>query len=153
MAAEREHGISFNICQKIGVIATYQTGWKKEVNLVEWNDGPAKFDIRDWDPSHTHMGKGITMYREEADRLRWILYRYFTGKGAEKDPEEIQESGVAEEVAAEEDAEKVAETEKVNAEELDTAAEMPVFPAPEKLPDIPAPEEVEEALRPSEESF
>lgn len=153
MAAERTQGISFNICQKIGVIATYQTGWKKEVNLVEWNDGPAKIDIRDWDPSHTHMGKGITLYREEADRLRWILYRYFTGKGAEKDPEEIQESGAAEEVAVEEAVEQVAVTEEANAEELDTAAEMPDFPAPEEMPDVPVSEEVEEALRPSEEPF
>lgn len=80
--AERE--ISFNIRKKIGVIATYQTGWKKEVNLVEWNGGPAKVDIRDWDPSHTHMGKGITLYPKEADRLRWLLYQYFTGAGAEK---------------------------------------------------------------------
>ena len=153
MAAERTQGISFNICQKIGVITNYQTGWKKEVNLVEWNDGPAKIDIRDWDPSHTHMGKGITLYREEADRLRWILYRYFTGKGAEKDPEEIQESGVAEEVAVEETAEQVAVSEEANAEELDTAAEMPDFPEPEEMPDAPVSEEVEEALRPSEESF
>lgn len=153
MAAERTQGISFNICQKIGVIATYQTGWKKEVNLVEWNDGPAKIDIRDWDPSHTHMGKGITLYREEADRLRWILYRYFTGKGAEKDPEEIQESGVAEEVAVEDTVEKAALTEEANAEELDTAAEMPDFPEPEEMPDAPVSEEVEEALRSPEESF
>ena len=60
---------------------------------------------------------------------------------------------MAEEVTVEEAAEKVAETEEVNAEELDTAAEMPDFPAPDELPDAPAPEEVEEALRPSEESF
>ena len=144
MATERTQGISFNICQKIGVITNYQTGWKKEVNLVEWNGGPAKIDIRDWDPSHTHMGKGITLYREEADRLRWTLYRYFTGKGAEKDPEEIQESGVAEEVATEESLEKLAVAEEADAEELDTAAEMP---------DFPVTEEVEEALQPSEEVF
>ena len=46
-ATEREREISFNICQKIGVIASYQSGWKKEANLVEWNGGPAKIDIRD----------------------------------------------------------------------------------------------------------
>lgn len=152
MAAERTQGISFNICQKIGVIATYQTGWKKEVNLVEWNDGPAKIDIRDWDPSHTHMGKGITLYREEADRLRWILYRYFTGKGAEKDPEEIQESGVAEEVAVED-----AAKEEVTAEELmESSADCETLntdPETGEVQDESVPEEVEEALRPSEESF
>ena len=78
----RDREISFNIRHRIGVINSYQSGWKKEVNLVEWNDGPAKVDIRDWDPSHTHMGKGITLFPEEADRLQWLLYRYFRGNGA-----------------------------------------------------------------------
>jgi len=79
----RENGISFHIRHRIGVLAVYQSGWRKEANLVEWNGGSAKVDIRDWDPSHEHMGKGVTLYPEEAEKLQWVLYRYFTGRGAE----------------------------------------------------------------------
>ena len=25
-------------------------GWRKEVNLISWNDAPAKVDIRNWKP-------------------------------------------------------------------------------------------------------
>lgn len=80
MTTNRE--ISFNIRQKIGVLAVYQSGWRKEVNLVEWNGGPAKVDIRDWDPKHEHMGKGVTLKPEEAEKLQWTLYRYFRGNGS-----------------------------------------------------------------------
>jgi len=81
MTTNRE--ISFNIRHKIGILAVYQSGWRKEVNLVEWNGGPANVDIRDWDPSHQHMGKGVTLRPEEAGKLQWVLYRYFTGRGGE----------------------------------------------------------------------
>lgn len=80
MTVNRE--ISFTIRQKIGILAVYQSGWRKEVNLVEWNGGPAKVDIRDWDPKHEHMGKGVTLRPEEAEKLQWTLYRYFRGNGA-----------------------------------------------------------------------
>ena len=40
-------------------------GWKKELNLVSWNGGPAKLDIREWSQDHTTMKRGITMNRRE----------------------------------------------------------------------------------------
>ena len=80
MTTNRE--ISFTIRQKIGVLAAYQNGWRKEVNLVEWNGGPAKVDIRDWDPKHEHMGKGVTLKPDEAEKLQWTLYRYLRGNGS-----------------------------------------------------------------------
>lgn len=48
----RSQEITFNIKQHLGVLETSQTGWTKEVNLVEWNGKPAKLDIREWDPDH-----------------------------------------------------------------------------------------------------
>lgn len=57
--------ISFEITKRIGVIKTYPTGWSKEINMVSWNGGQAKVDIRDWDESHEKMSKGITLTKEE----------------------------------------------------------------------------------------
>ncbi len=39
--------------------------WRKELNLISWNDKEAKYDIRDWSPEHEKMGKGITISKEE----------------------------------------------------------------------------------------
>ena len=140
-ATEREREISFNICQKIGVSASYKKKKKKEANLVEWNGGPAKIDIRDWDPSHEHMGKGITLYPEEADRLQWLLFRYFKGKGGKKREQAAQSP--AEENAAENPAEEKLQQQAIlqdGAETGDVLAQ-------------PVQEEVEEALQLPEESF
>ena len=42
--------IKFEIVQKIGVLSESATGWKKELNLIRWNDRDAKYDLRDWAP-------------------------------------------------------------------------------------------------------
>lgn len=61
--------ISYEIVKKIGVINRYPTGWSKEINLVSWNEGPAKYDIRDWAPDHEHMSRGATLTEQELARL------------------------------------------------------------------------------------
>lgn len=43
-----DNSISFEIQERIGTIAVYPTGWSKELNLVSWNGGAPKYDIRDW---------------------------------------------------------------------------------------------------------
>lgn len=65
--------IKFEIIETLGIISTSPKGWTKEVNLIRWNDKPAKVDIRDWSPDHEKMGKGITLTEEEAERLAEIL--------------------------------------------------------------------------------
>ncbi|RRD95704.1 hypothetical protein EII17_02735 [Clostridiales bacterium COT073_COT-073] len=65
--------IKFEIKETIGVLAESVKGWTKEVNLVSWNDKPAKYDIREWDPLHQKMGKGITFTAEEMIKLRDLL--------------------------------------------------------------------------------
>lgn len=65
--------ITFDVMKHYGVISEEKTGWKKEVNLVSWNGRPPKIDIRDWDPGHEKMGKGITLSKEEAQKLAEIL--------------------------------------------------------------------------------
>lgn len=39
--------ITFEIVRNFGVITTNLSGWKKELNLVSWNGGEPKMDIRD----------------------------------------------------------------------------------------------------------
>lgn len=66
-------GIKFDIHEHCGVIAKSSKGWNKELNLVSWNNGNPKFDIRDWDTDHEKMGKGITLTSEELRELKRIL--------------------------------------------------------------------------------
>lgn len=66
-------GIKFDIQENFGVISETSNGWKKELNLVSWNDRPPKFDIRDWDSNHDKMGKGLTLSTDELRELKRIL--------------------------------------------------------------------------------
>ena len=68
--------IKFTIEKEIAVLSTSNKGWNKEVNLVSWNDRPAKLDVRDWAPKHEKMGKGITLTNEEAEKLVAALVNY-----------------------------------------------------------------------------
>ena len=64
-----DNEVSFEIVEKIGVLSTYSTGWTKEINLVRWNQGPARYDIREWDPQHSRMSKGLTFGEKEMRTL------------------------------------------------------------------------------------
>ena len=65
--------IKFEIKETIGVLSESSKGWKKELNLVSWNDKAPKYDLREWSPDHVKMGKGITLTKEELEKLRDIL--------------------------------------------------------------------------------
>ncbi|WP_071130268.1 YdbC family protein [Enterococcus timonensis] len=65
--------IQFEILETIGVLSSNQKGWQKELNLVSWNERPAKFDLRDWSADHSKMGKGITLSNEEVAALKKLL--------------------------------------------------------------------------------
>lgn len=69
--------IKFEIEKHIGTICTYQTGWAKELNVVSWNGGVPKYDIRDWSPEHDRMTRGITLFEEEAIGLLKTLSKVF----------------------------------------------------------------------------
>ena len=61
--------VRFEITEHIGIIATYSTGWNKELNLVSWNGGQPKYDIRDWDMGHEHMSRGVTLHEKEMRQI------------------------------------------------------------------------------------
>ena len=65
--------IKYEIVENLGVLSETEKGWQKELNLVSWNERPAKYDLRDWSPNHEKMGKGITLTNEEVAKLKEIL--------------------------------------------------------------------------------
>ena len=65
--------IKYEIIKNIGVLSESSKGWKKELNLVSWNDREPKYDLRDWDPEHEKMGKGVTLTEEELKKLKELL--------------------------------------------------------------------------------
>lgn len=65
--------IKYEIIEQLGVLSESDKGWKKELNLISWNDREPKYDIRDWSENHEKMGKGITLSNDEAMKLRNIL--------------------------------------------------------------------------------
>ena len=65
--------ITYDIIKHIGVLAQNKSGWQREVNIIRWNEGKAKLDIRDWDPNHSKAGKGISFSKEEVQVLKTLL--------------------------------------------------------------------------------
>ncbi len=65
--------IKFEIIKNIGTLSESSKGWAKELNLISWNDRDPKYDIRDWDPEHKKMGKGVTLTEEELMKLKELL--------------------------------------------------------------------------------
>ncbi len=75
--------INYTIVNHIATLSTSAKGWTKEVNVISWNGGAPKLDIRDWAPEHEKMGKGITLTQEEANALAKAIL------GGEDEPEEV----------------------------------------------------------------
>ncbi len=73
----------FEIKKHVTVLSTNKSGWNRELNVVSWNDGKPKWDLRDWAPEHDKMGKGIGLTGEELAILKEVL--------EEVDPYEIEE--------------------------------------------------------------
>jgi hypothetical protein len=69
--------INYEIKERIGIISENKNGWTKELNLVSWNDNDPKYDIRDWNPTHDKMSRGITLTEKEAYELSSLLNEEF----------------------------------------------------------------------------
>ena len=75
--------IKSEVVKVIGILSTSKSNWNREVNIIRWNDGKPKLDIRDWAPEHERAGKGITLTAEEVAVLKELLADY--------DPYEFEE--------------------------------------------------------------
>ena len=86
----KDREITFEIKEQLGVIAEHPTGWNKELNKVAWNGNLSKYDLRDWDPEHLRMSRGVTLSEEEARALYKLLENEFSEeiKGCEQIREE-----------------------------------------------------------------
>lgn len=63
----------YEIIETIAILSEGNKGWKKELNLISWNDREPKYDIRDWSEDHEKMGKGVTLSREDLERLKQAI--------------------------------------------------------------------------------
>ncbi|MDO5733305.1 MAG: PC4/YdbC family ssDNA-binding protein [Eubacteriales bacterium] len=68
--------VIYEIKEHIGVLSTSSSGWTREVNLVSWNDRPARIDIRDWDPERRKMSRGIGLNLWEVRKLIELMKDY-----------------------------------------------------------------------------
>ena len=83
MATNSNTEVTFEIMEHIGVLDTYdnrEQAWTKEVNIVSWNGGPAKIDIRDWSADHERMSRGITLTEDQAEKLTKSLVERYRAK-------------------------------------------------------------------------
>lgn len=74
--------VTFELKEHIGVLEERKDGWTKEVNIVAWNGGQGKIDIRDWDPDHERMTRGITLFEDTAEKLADALSARYRQKPA-----------------------------------------------------------------------
>ena len=63
----------YDIVKNIGVLSESAKGWTKELNYISWNGANPKYDIRDWSPDHSKMGKGITLTDADVQKLKELL--------------------------------------------------------------------------------
>ena len=71
MANSKE--LKFEITNHLGVVNKLAGSWSVELNLVSWNGGDPKYDLRPWSPDHKKMGKGITMSEEALRGLKKVI--------------------------------------------------------------------------------
>ena len=64
---------TYEVTERIAVLSTNARGWERQLNMVSWNGNPPKYDIRDWSPDGSKMGKGISMTKEDLIALKGIL--------------------------------------------------------------------------------
>ena len=57
MGEETSNPIRFEIIEEISTLS--ESGkWKTQLNIVQWGDNIAKYDIRAWNQDHTKSSKG-----------------------------------------------------------------------------------------------
>ena len=65
--------IKYEVVQRVAVLSQRPRGWERQLNLISWNEKEPKYDIRDWAPDHSRMGKGVTLTADELAALKDLL--------------------------------------------------------------------------------
>ena len=76
--AERNNGnngeFTFEIKEHLGALTdANDNGWRRELNLVSWNGGEPKLDIREWSADHSRMSRGLTMFEEQGIKVAQLI--------------------------------------------------------------------------------
>ena len=78
MASYTNETVTFEIIENLVVFGERRDcGWTKEANIIRWNDGVPKIDIREWNPTHERMSRGITLMETEAEALAKVLSKRY----------------------------------------------------------------------------
>lgn len=75
--------VEYTIHEHITVLDRYEgreVPWTKELNVVSWNGGQPKFDIRDWSSDHQRMSRGITLTEDQAMKMAAALVERYQQK-------------------------------------------------------------------------
>lgn len=68
---------SYEIIEEIGQVGNpTASGWSTRLNLISWNGGTPKLDIRSWNEDMSRIGKGISFNKEDAKDLAVLLNSY-----------------------------------------------------------------------------
>ena len=68
---------SYEIIEEIGQVGNpTASGWSTRLNLISWNGGTPKLDIRSWNEDMSRMGKGVSFSKEDARDLAILLSSY-----------------------------------------------------------------------------
>ncbi len=62
---DNDEPIRFEVVEHIATLSASETGWRKELNKVSWNDSEPKYDIRSWKDDYSRVGKGVTLFEDE----------------------------------------------------------------------------------------
>ena len=87
--------ITFEIMEHIGVldvIDNREEKWTKEVNIVAWNGGKPKIDVRDWNEKHDRMSRGITLTEDQAMKMTKALVDRFRARSAQEHATPIRDA-------------------------------------------------------------
>ena len=78
-----EGTVEYTIHEHIAVLERYEgreVPWTREINVVSWNGGEPKIDIRDWSESHERMSRGITLTEEQTMEMTKALVRRYRAR-------------------------------------------------------------------------
>lgn len=88
---------SYEIIEEIGQVGkSTASGWSTRLNLISWNGGSPKLDIRSWNEDMTRMGKGVSFSKEDAKDLAVLLNSYLGVDGEDLDRPLTKEEMLAE---------------------------------------------------------
>lgn len=88
---------SYEIIEEIGQVGeSTASGWSTRLNLISWNGGKPKLDIRSWNEDMSRMGKGISLSEDDAKDLAGLLNSYLGIESEDLDSPLTREEMLAE---------------------------------------------------------